>query len=358
MFTRKNKHVYIAIVVSFLFLLIVNTINVRALEEDNGDEEEVSFDWDAYTWNDVSALGVPYPIELEAGETHEFTFKLQRNRHYTFWLYGQFLETGTDYDLALYDTSDTLIERATASAGHTEIIEYEATKTGYYKVIVENDPRQSDDERPGKLVVLETINLDELRSIKMDGAINKTGGWEPRLNTYYGFLLDARSLKNTTLEVKLTTPDNVDMYEMRLYKRPEKEEKTDKKYDALAAYSEVALLTDDAPTMGNDLYFNFTIATESFYEMREKGIFYDDYFIVELIGERGDGSCEFIIQVAPEPEDDTEEQNEDDNNTQDDITSQIDTNEPLTFRQIVGGFLVLGLFCVTILGFFRILKPK
>jgi hypothetical protein len=346
-----------ATVVLFLLLLIFNTTNVSALEEDNGDEE-TTFDWEAYTWDDVSALGIPYPIELEAGETHEFTFKLQRNRHYTFWLYGQFLETGTDYDLALYDTSDSLIERATASAGHTEIIEYEATETGYYKVLVENDPRQSDDECPGKLVVLETIALDEIRSVKIDGAINKTGGWEPRLNTYYGFLLDARPLKNATLEVKLTTPDDVDMYEMRLYKRPVKEEKIDKKYDALAAYSEVALLTDDAPTMGDDLYFNFTIATESFYEMREKGIFYDEFFIVELIGERGDGTCEFIIQEAPEPEADTSEQGEDDNNNQDDIASETDVNKPLTFRQIVGGFLVLGVFCVTIVGFVWILKPK
>lgn len=43
------------------------------------------------------------------------------------------------------------------------------------------------------------------------------------------------------------------MYEMKLYKRSVKEEKIDRDYDALAAYSEDALLTDDAPTVGDDL---------------------------------------------------------------------------------------------------------
>ncbi len=340
--------------ISILFLLLLLTCSTTVViaQEEGGNDEGTTFDWDAYTWDDVSALGIPYPIDLETGEDQEFTFKLQRNRNYTFWLYGEFLQTGTDYDLALYDTSDNLIERATASAGHTEIIEYKATDTGYYKIIIENDPRQSDDEIPGKLVVLETITIDELRSVKIEGAINKTGGWEPRLNTYYGFLLDARLLKNTTLEVKLTTPDDVDMYEMRLYKRPVKEEKIDKKYDALAAYSKVALLTDDAPTMGDDLFFNFTIATESFYERQEKDIFYDEFFIVELIGERGTGNCEFIIQKASEPENDPVEQ------SQEDITTETASSEPLTFRQKVGGVLVLVVLCITVLAFFWILKPK
>lgn len=97
--------------------------------------------------------------------------------------------------------------------------------------------------------------------------------------------------------------------------------------DAPAAYSEVALLTDDAPTMGDDLYFNFTIATESFYERQEKGIFYDEFFIVELIGERGTGTCEFVIQEAPEPEDDTTEQSEED------IATETVSSEPLKLLQ-------------------------
>ncbi len=346
----KIRCIYLTgIVLLLIFSLSVNT-------QTYADDE---FD---YKWDGVNGLGIPYSMELEIGDEELFAFHLKENHEYVFWLYGQYLQTDTDYDMELHD-SNSLITRATAAAGLNEIIEFKPDHTDDYVVVVENDPRQSEAEYPCKLVVLEEISANKEQKVYIEGAINDDGEWDPQLNTYYAFLFDAREQTNKTFDVTLSTPKQVDMYQMRLYKRPVKEVRVGSEYDALDPFSEYALLTDDAPTVGDDLQFSFYITTQSGTEMREKSRFFSDYFIIELIGERGDGTCELLIkevieESAGEPENEVEnppeetppEENTPEENAPEQSTPEEETpssfKELTLIQKITGGGILIAFVVV------------
>jgi len=244
-----------------------------------------------------------------------------------------------------------------------EIIEFKPDHTDDYVVVVENDPRQSEAEYPCKLVVLEEISANKEQKAYIEGAINDDGEWDPQLNTDYAFLFDAREQTNKTFDVTLSTPKQVDMYQMRLYKRPVKEVRVGSEYDALDPFSEYALLTDDAPTVGDDLQFSFYITTQSGTEMREKSRFFSDYFIIELIGERGDGTCELLIkevieESAGEPENEVEnppeetppEENTPEENAPEQSTPEEETpssfKELTLIQKITGGGILIAFVVV------------
>lgn len=268
-----------------------------------------------------SAVGLPYDATSSVGGSETFKYALEDDRKYTAFVYGPFIGTDTDYDLELYepDESEASI-KTTKAAGKLEQITFDADKDGEYKLKVINDKYDSGGDEDAYIFLAEVAKPGNSYEVLIEH--------RERLHTYYAFWFDASSYTGNTISLELKTPEDVDMYQMRLYPFVE-ESGGENIYDILEATSDHTLLTADASQAGEDLEISFTPSAYSSPE---------DVYIISLIGEKGDGDCTFSISTESE-----QQTNE--------TTTEEPTVQPLCLGTLtVSAFTVIALIAVGIKG--------
>ena len=319
----ENMNTKKVIILSFLLvaLLTVSSTSVKTSAELSSVSSDVTT-LDSPKFSGKSAVGLSYDSTSSVGDSENFKYDLEEGREYNVFVYGPFMGTNTDYDLELYEPGegDPLI-KTTKAAGKLELINFKAAETGDYEVKVRNDKDDSGGEEISYVFLAEVIRPGSSAEVLIEH--------RETINTYYAFWFDASGYTGEEVSLKLVTPEEVDMYQMRLYPFIDEEEGEENIYDIIESSSEYALLTEDAGQAGEDLEISFT---PDDYETT------DNVYIISLIGEKGDGDCTFRISVESE-----EQGNE--------TTTEEPTVQPLCLGTLtVSAFTVITLIAVGIKG--------
>ena len=277
--------------VILIALLTISSPSIKTNAELSPLSEDVNT-MDAPRFDGKNAIGLAYEAGSSVGGTDTFKYDLEKNREYVAFVFGPFINTQTDYDLELYEPgkSDPKIV-TTKAAGKLEQIKFEADKDGEYTLKVINDKEDSGGDEDAYIFLAEIAGSNEDYKVLIEE--------RETIHTYYAFWFDASGYTGGSVTLKLKTPDNVDMYQMRVYPSISEEESGSEEnpFDVLEPNSENALLTDDASQAGEDLEISFSPGDE----VQSP----NNIYIISLIGEKGDGECTFRISTESEEETET-----------------------------------------------------
>ena len=177
-------------------------------------------------WEYVSKPVLPVYInmsDIEIGQDKTFVYPLKEGKMYRVYCYGDWIDFATetnktDYDIFVYDPSGDLESYHTEAAGLPEhlgtTVEHPffiPEKTGEYSFQIKNDARESNGAQAATLMIIEHIETDQWYQLDMQGKVNDK---EVEKTTWaYEFCATNAS----QIEVIVQVPEDLDMYEARLY---------------------------------------------------------------------------------------------------------------------------------------------
>ncbi len=186
---------------------------------------EFPLEWDyhdgSYTY--IDKLGVPVSVQLDIGGGWVYVFDLDNDTRYHIYFHGDWLGTETDYDIAIYDPDGQRIPDQYHTESHG-LIEHTGTnytwpffhpeKDGEYSIYIMNDPKESTGTASGTLMVVENIDINRFYGDKLYLEGKDPGTNENRPSTTWVYEFNTSS---NHIEIPVTVPDYLDMYEVRLY---------------------------------------------------------------------------------------------------------------------------------------------
>jgi hypothetical protein len=177
-------------------------------------------------WEYVSKPVLPVYInmsDIEIGEDKTFVYPLEEGKMYRVYCYGDWIDFATetnktDYDIFVYDPSGDLESYHTEAAGLPEhlgtTVEHPffiPEKTGEYSFQIKNDARESNGAQAATLMIIEHIETDQWYQLEMQGKVND----KPVEKTTWAY--EFRATNASQIEVIVQVPEDLDMYEARLY---------------------------------------------------------------------------------------------------------------------------------------------
>ena len=223
--TQKTlKHTAITIIAIIIALSPILIAQTQALQL-TASQEYKQF---VHTYTNATALDKPiFPVtinstQIQIGEDWNITCPLQANHQYHTYCYGAWTNTQTeaktDYDIYVYDPSDSLVSTHTQAAGIIENVNSQdddnffiPTQSGNYTFVVSNDARESMGCQQATFTIVENINCNQWYTAPIQGK-NSNGTANLKTAWTYEFATNA-----TLVEVYLTLPNTIDMYEARLF---------------------------------------------------------------------------------------------------------------------------------------------
>ncbi len=161
--------------------------------------------------------------KIPVGESWTYIYQLKAGRPYHIYLTGPWanpVSHKTDYDVHVYEVSSgapRLVSSHTQAAGIPEQVWndeakqfFTPTKTGNYYICVVNDERESSAAEAATLMVIEKIGTNRWYTKRMEGK----SGAEPSEETDWAAEFNASAQR---IMVFVDVPDELDMYEVRLY---------------------------------------------------------------------------------------------------------------------------------------------
>jgi hypothetical protein len=158
---------------------------------------------------------------IAVGSNWTIVSPLTVNHTYHVYAYGEWVnqksDPSTDYDIYVYNPLGELEGYHTESAGLPEHMGttvdepfYTPTHSGNYSFVLRNDPRESNASKQATFMMIENMQTNEWHQAYLKGKENDL----PVFNTSwaYEFVTDSQRI-----EVHVRVPDNLDMYEARLY---------------------------------------------------------------------------------------------------------------------------------------------
>ncbi len=174
----------------------------------------------------VERVGFPVTIEkdqIQPGETWTYIYNLQGGHTYHIYLVGEWVNLEkhlTDYDVYVYRARRTVlnfISSHTEAAGYPEQISndekgwyFTPPETATYYICVRNDPKDSQLSEAATLMAIETIDPDVYYRIEMMEPDDRYV--VPESSYAFEFITD-----QPRITVDVTVPNQLDMYEARLY---------------------------------------------------------------------------------------------------------------------------------------------
>ena len=146
---------------------------------------------------------------------------LQANHNYHIYCYGAWINTSsmakTDYDFYVFDPQGNLISTHTESAGlpphlgtTTEDPLFTPTQSGNYSFVLLNNPVDSKSTQQATFMIIENLECDKWYATYVEGTSN--GTLNLHTNWAYEFVTN-----ESHIELYITVPQTLDMYEARLY---------------------------------------------------------------------------------------------------------------------------------------------
>jgi len=159
--------------------------------------------------------------EVQIGYNWSVVCPLRANHSYHVYCYGEWIdwdwEPQTDYDVYVYDPFGEMEGYHTESAGFPEHLGTSVDEaffvprfSGNYTFVVENDPRESNGSEQATFMTIETVECNVWHDHYVKGKENEL----PVLETSWAYEFVTESQH---IEVLVRVPENLDMYEARLY---------------------------------------------------------------------------------------------------------------------------------------------
>jgi len=159
--------------------------------------------------------------QIPIGQNWTIICPLEANLSYHVYCYGKWIEKGsepkTDYDIYVYNPNGELEGYHTASAGMLENLGsavdaafFVPRYSGNYTFIIVNDARESAAAQQATFMIIQNIQCNTWYEHYMNA---KNESWSISKNCWaYEFVSDSKRL-----EIWVKVPDNLDVYEVRLY---------------------------------------------------------------------------------------------------------------------------------------------
>lgn len=263
----------------------------------------------------ITALDKPiFPVminstQIQIGQNWTITCPLQAGRKYQIYCYGAWTntqtDTKTDYDSYVYDPSGQLVSTHTQAAGIIENINSQQdpnlfipAQSGNYSFVVKNDARESQGAQQATFMIMEKIECNQWYSVPIQGK-NSDGTSNPKTTWTYEFTTNA-----SQVDVHLTIPSTLDMYEARLFLMNDGSGPTENGYPLAVEsglYGNVTgkvggynfdtngsrgVAYDSCEHMGDDMFLNYTATSAG-----------TKLYYLSLIGEEGQGNVQFMIKT-------------------------------------------------------------
>ena len=159
--------------------------------------------------------------QIPVGGNWTIICPLQANHNYHIYCYGSWINTSstakTDYDFYVFDPQGNLESTHTESAGlpphlgtTTEDPLFTPTQSGNYSFVILNNPVDSKSAQQATFMIIENLECDQWYTTYVEGTNN--GTLNLHTNWAYEFVTNA-----SYVELYITVPQTLDMYEARLY---------------------------------------------------------------------------------------------------------------------------------------------
>ena len=222
--SRKNL-----LLTTLTIILIVAQLMVRS----NGLQLTATTEYQSYVHNYLSSSGnytyiekPMFPVSINAsqipiGQNWTIICPLMTNHTYHVYCYGSWVNTTsaakTDYDIYVYNPEGKLESEHTEAAGFPEHLGtsvnealFAPAQSGNYTFVIVNDAKESKGAQQATFMIVEDLECDVWQTHNAEGKnINN-----PSLKTCwtYEFITN-----NSHIEVWISVPETLDMYEARLY---------------------------------------------------------------------------------------------------------------------------------------------
>jgi hypothetical protein len=307
---HKTAITIIAIIIALTPLIVAQT---QAIQITNS-QEYLQFVHTAINSSkgNITALDKPiFPIminsgQIQIGQNWTITCPLQADHNYHIYCYGTWTNTQTeaktDYDIYVYDPSSQLVSTHTQAAGIIENINSQndpnffiPAQTGNYTFIIINDPRESLGAQQATFTIVENIDCNKWYSVPIQGK-NNDGTSNPQTTWTYEFVTDA-----PLINVYLTVPSVLDMYEARLFLMNDGSGPTENNYPLaveLNLYGNTTggynfetngsrgVVYASCPHLGDDMLLSYTATSDG-----------TKLYYLTLIGEVGQGDVECMVKT-------------------------------------------------------------
>jgi len=216
----KRKLLVLGIIIMMMSFFTRLELDVRA---------QPGSEYQRYVHNYANSTYIEKPMfpvmindsQIPVGQNWTISSPLQAGHSYHAYLYGAWVNNGsqpkTDYNVYVYDPSNTLVGNHTESAGLPEHLGdtvdspfFTAQQTGNYTFIITNNAGTSQAAQQATFMIIENIQTNTWHQQYIEG--QRFG--LPMFNTSwaYDFVSDSQHV-----EIQVKVPDTLDMYEARLY---------------------------------------------------------------------------------------------------------------------------------------------
>ena len=314
MHTPKHPHTKTATLIAILLILSPIFIATAQSAQITNSQEYKQFVHINNKTN-TTALDKPiYPVminttQIAIGQNWTITCPLKADHKYQIYCYGAWTntqtDTKTDYDIYVYDPTGKLVSTHTQAAGITEYINSQTsqgffipTQNGIYSFVVKNDARESQGSQQATFTITENLDCNQWYTAPIQGK-NSDGVSSIETTWTYAFQTNA-----STVQVYLTIPNNLDMYEARLFLMNDGSGPTANGYPLAVEsglYGNITSLVGgynfdtngsrgvsyaSCEHMGNDMFLNYNTTTAG-----------TKLYYLTLIGEEGQGNVEFMFKT-------------------------------------------------------------
>lgn len=247
--------------------------------------------------------------QIQVGQNWTITCPLEANHNYHIYCYGSWVSTSstakTDYDIYVSDPAGNAVSSHTEAAGFPEHIGSENNdnlftprQTGNYTFLVKNDARQSEGAQQATFMIIENLECNKWYTTPIEG---KADDSTSLLHTTAAYECVTNESK---LEIYLKIPNNLDMYEARLYLMNDQKSPSVNGFPVpmeSGLYGNVSgvvggynfetegyrgITYASCEYKGQDMFLNYTSANTGL-----------NLYHLVLIGEEGSGNVEFMMKT-------------------------------------------------------------
>ncbi len=229
MHKKLNAQTKIAALITIIFLVCSPLFTALALNV----QLTTTSEYTSFVHNYVTSQGrftyIEKPIfpvlinssQIQVGGNWTIICPLQANHNYHIYCYGAWINTSstakTDYDFYVFDPQGNLESTHTESAGlpphlgtTTDDPLFTPTQSGNYSFVILNSPIDSVSSQQATFMIIENLQCDQWYTSHVEGANSDN------LNYYTNWAYEFVT-NSSYVELYVTVPKTLDMYEARLY---------------------------------------------------------------------------------------------------------------------------------------------
>jgi len=317
---RAEKLLMVLAVLVLAALVVTFKVSVRALDSSEYQNYVRTYVEPQGNWTYIEKPMFPVLLEqsqVPIGQNWSIVCPLSANHSYHAYCYGAWINNGseprTDYDIYVYNPLGEMESYHTEAAGLPEHLGttvnepfFAPKQAGNYTFVIVNDARESNGTESATFMLIENVECNIWHEHYVDGNDNSN---LPAFNTSwaYEFCTDSGHV-----EVWIKVPQNLDMYEARLYLMADSKVQNYTILNGVPLAWEAGLYGEKSSTDGACKYGGYNLESQEYRGVASASCeqYGQDMLInftaphagrslyhLVFIGEAGSGTVEFLVKT-------------------------------------------------------------